>query len=432
MSINVVKGQKVDLTKTNPGLRELIVEIGWQAAPIMEIDSSAFLLGAEGKVARDEDLIFYNNPEMPYIRYKDIPSSGTTKKFEVELDKVPAAIHRIAFTLTIHEGEKRKQSFGQVGQAYLRILNGQGSEIVRCDLGNHFSVETAIVAGELYRYGGEWKFSAIAAGFSGGLQALCGNFGIDVREEPTPPDTLPLPEQKQSSGPPPQPIPRVEIPSREPVAQPHVHTETSAAPLNLNLKKIELKKKGDSINLKKSAGGLGEILVNLNWNQKQGRGGLFNRSRGVDLDLACLFELKDGRKGVVQALGNSFGSLTQPPYTSLDGDDRTGTVTTGENLRINGSKLAEIERILIFAFIYEGVTNWSEADGVVTIKQSGGPEIIVHMDEHNNHKGMCAIAMIRNVNNETFSIERLVQYFSGHREMDEAYHWGMRWVAGKK
>jgi len=429
MSVDVVKGQKADLTKGNPGLRELTVEIGWQSAPPLEIDTSAFLLGAGGKVAGDEDLIFYNNPATPYIRYKEVPSVSTLKKFEVELDKVPSTIHKIAFTLTIYEGEKRKQSFGQVKQAYLRILNGaSGTELLRCDLGNHFSVETAIVVGELYRYNSEWKFSAIAAGFSGGLQALCGDFGIEVKDEPEPkrqPEPVPQP-------PPSQPASRLQIPPRGAAAPPPVNAEPAAPPLNLNLKKIELKKKGDSINLKKSAGGLGEILINLNWNQKKAGGGLFNRSRGVDLDLACLYELKDGRKGVVQALGNAFGSLTQPPYTALDGDDRTGTITSGENLRINGSKITEIERILVFAFIYEGVTNWSEADGVVTLKQSGGPDIVVNLDEHNNRQGMCAIALIRNVNNETFSIERLVQYFSGHREMDEAYQWGLRWVAGKK
>ncbi|MCL6604098.1 MAG: TerD domain-containing protein [Paenibacillus sp.] len=423
MSVNVVKGQKADLTKGNPGLRELTVEVGWQSASSMEIDTSAFLLGPQGKVAKDEDLIFYNNPSTPYIRYKEMPASSTLKKFEVELDKVPSEINKIAFTLTIHEGEKRKQNFGQVNQAYLRIMNGAaGSEIIRCDLGNQFSVETAVVVGELYRYNSEWKFSAIAAGFSGGLQSLCENFGIEVKDEPeirTQPTATSPPlrtEVGKSAAPP--------TPAQTPIPEP-------APALNLNLKKIELKKKGDSINLKKSAGGLGEVLINLNWNQKQ-NGGLFHRSRGVDLDLACLYELKDGRKGVVQALGNAFGSLDQAPYTSLDGDDRTGTVTTGENLRINGAKVTQIERILIFAFIYQGVTNWSEADGVVTIKQREGPDIIVNLDEHNNRKGMCAIALLRNVNNETFSIERLVQYYSGHKEMDEANQWGLRWVAGKK
>ncbi len=431
MSIEVVKGQKVDLTKGNPGINHLTVEIGWKSPATLEIDTSAFLLGVQGKVRSDDDLIFYNNPSTPYIRYKDVPAVSGLKQFEVELDKIPTDIIKIAFTITIYDGEKRGQNFGQVQEAYFRILNQvTGSEILRCDLGNHFSVETAVVVGELYRYNTEWKFSSIAAGFAGGLKELCSNFGIVVADEPAPPAPQtevihklpePIPEPK------PQIPPRIlaaPLPVRQEVVPP-------APVLNLNLKKIELKKKGDSINLKKSAGGLGEVLINLNWNQKQG-GGLFSRKNGVDLDLACLYELKNGSKGVVQALGNAFGSLSQPPYVFLDGDDRTGTVTTGENLRINGTKVAEIERILIFAFIYKGVTNWSEADGIVTIKQSGGPDIIVHMDEHNNHKGMCAIALFQNVNNETFSIERLVQYFSGHREMDQAYGWGLRWVAGSK
>ncbi|MNG21859.1 hypothetical protein D3C84_1062750 [compost metagenome] len=105
---------------------------------------------------------------------------------------------------------------------------------------------------------------------------------------------------------------------------------------------------------------------------------------------------------------------------------------TGENIRINGAKVSEIERILVFTFIYEGVANWSEADGVVTISQNGGPDIIVHMNEYDNRKGMCAIALIQNVNNETFSIERLVQFYNKHSELDQAYGWGMRWVAGSK
>ncbi len=203
--------------------------------------------------------------------------------------------------------------------------------------------------------------------------------------------------------------------------------------MNLNLRKIELKKKGDTINLKKGSGGLGEILINLNWNQVQQSKGFFSRgSKGVDLDLGCLYEMKDGDKGVVQALGEAFGSLNRFPYIALDGDDRTGSVKTGENLRINGAKISEIKRILVFTFIYEGVTNWSQADGVVTLYQKDGPDIVVHLNEHDNRKGMCAIAMLQNVNDETFSIERLVQFYGGHRELDRAHNWGMRWSQGSK
>ena len=124
--------------------------------------------------------------------------------------------------------------------------------------------------------------------------------------------------------------------------------------------------KGQKVNLTKKPTGLGEILVNLNWNSKPVNKGffssLFGGNEGIDLDLGCLFELKDGTKGCVQALGNAFGSLNQKPYISLDGDDRTGESTDGENLRINGNKLSEIKRILVYTFIYEGVANWQHAD----------------------------------------------------------------------
>ena len=118
--------------------------------------------------------------------------------------------------------------------------------------------------------------------------------------------------------------------------------------------------KGQKINLQKSSpsSGLGEILVNLNWNSKPANQGFLKGlfgggSSGIDLDHGCLYELNDGRKGAVQALGNAFGSLTNPPFISLDGDDRTGDSVGGENLRINGNMVSQIRRILVYTFIYE-------------------------------------------------------------------------------
>lgn len=206
----------------------------------------------------------------------------------------------------------------------------------------------------------------------------------------------------------------------------------------VNLNKIELKKKGEAINLTKSSSNtIGEILVNLNWNQQSGPSGgffssLFGQSKNVDLDLGCLYELKNGERGCVQALGEAFGSYHYVPYMELDGDDRTGAVSGGENLRINGNKISEIRRVLIYSFIYEGVANWSQADGIVTLKYPAGPDIEVRLNEHRNGKIMCAIAMVENINNDTFRVQRLVEYFNGHQEMDRAYGWGMNWVAGSK
>ena len=197
--------------------------------------------------------------------------------------------------------------------------------------------------------------------------------------------------------------------------------------------------KGQKINLQKPSpsSGLGEILVNLNWNSKPANQGFLKSlfggsSSGIDLDLGCLYELNDGRKGAVQALGNTFGSLTNPPYISLDGDDRTGNAAGGENLRINGNMISQIKRILVYTFIYEGVANWQQADAIVTIKYPGAEDIIVKMDTFNSSQKMCALAMLQNVNNDTFSIEKIIQFYGGHQLMDQAYGWGMRWTPGRK
>ena len=195
--------------------------------------------------------------------------------------------------------------------------------------------------------------------------------------------------------------------------------------------------KGQKVSLEKNASsGLGEILVNLNWNStpvKQGFfASLFRGGNGIDLDLGCLYELKDGRKGAVQALGNAFGSLNNPPFIALDGDDRTGAAAAGENLRINGNQLHEFKRILVYTFIYEGVANWKQADAIVTIKYPGAQDIVVKMDTFNSSNIMCGLVLLENQNDQTFSVEKIVQFYRGHRELDQAFNWGMQWKAGRK
>ena len=147
--------------------------------------------------------------------------------------------------------------------------------------------------------------------------------------------------------------------------------------------------------------------------------------------MGCLYELQDGEKGVVQALGNCFGSLNQEPYIQLMGDDRTGSVAGGEWLHINGAKWAEVRRILIFAFIYEGAPNWRETDGVVTIYIPNQPEIEVRLNEEGGRDGMCAIAMLEN-DNGAVKVSRRVDFHRGHSAVDKAYGWGMNWRAGSK
>lgn len=191
---------------------------------------------------------------------------------------------------------------------------------------------------------------------------------------------------------------------------------------------VELKK-GQKVNLKKKVS-IGEILINLNWDQPKKR--FLFAPKPIDLDLGCLYELKNGRKGTVQALGNAFGHLNAEPWIALDGDDRTGASASGENLRINGAKIPDIKRVLVYTFIYEGAANWQTANGVVTLRYPGNEDIIVRMDEYNNARRMCAIALLENNGDDGFSVEKQVSFFDGHAQMDKAYNWGMRWVPGRK
>lgn len=190
--ISLSKGQKVDLTKGRPGLSKIMIGLGWdtnkydgQAA--FDLDAAAFLLGANGKVSSDSDFVFYNAlvHSSGSVRHmgdnRTGAGEGDDEIIRVDLAAVPASVDKIDFTVTIHEAEERKQNFGQVSNAFIRIVDDvTGEELIRYDLTEDFSVETALVVGELYRNAGEWKFSAIGSGFKGGLRALCLNFGVNV------------------------------------------------------------------------------------------------------------------------------------------------------------------------------------------------------------------------------------------------------------
>ena len=194
---------------------------------------------------------------------------------------------------------------------------------------------------------------------------------------------------------------------------------------------VELKK-GQKVNLSKFANS-GEILFNLNWTQGLAKKGLFgiNKSQSIDLGLGAFVEMKDGTKHVIQALGNNFGNLDSAPYVKLDGDDRTGAVNAGENLRVNGRMIDNIKRILVYTFIYEGVTNWKEAYATVTIKQTGGDDFIIHMDEFSVKQKMFAISEIVNIG-DAMSVEKKALFFHGHQDMDKAFNWGFKWTTGRK
>ena len=206
MGVKLRKGEKVDLTKNHPNLKNIVVGLGWDSNSSIDLDASAFLLSASGKVNSDSDFIFYNNPSGANgsIMYSGDKRSGAgntdAEQIKINLSLVPQHIVKIAFSITIYDAAVRRQSFGQVGNSYVRIFNeNNNEELLRFELGRDFSVETAIVFAELYRHNSEWKFSAIGSGFSGGLNALCQNFGVTVDDEPTAPSQTQSYTQSQPS-----------------------------------------------------------------------------------------------------------------------------------------------------------------------------------------------------------------------------------------
>ena len=192
MPISLSKGQKVDLTKGRAGLSKIIVGLGWDVNAFdggsdFDLDTAAFMLDANGKCPTENEFVFYNNlthsSESVTHMGDNLTGSGEgdDEQIVIEISKIPANIERVAFTVTIHEAEARRQNFGQVSNSYIRVVDdSSGEELMRYDLGEDFSIETAIVAGEIYRNGAEWKFNAIGSGFQGGLAALCAHFGIQI------------------------------------------------------------------------------------------------------------------------------------------------------------------------------------------------------------------------------------------------------------
>ena len=192
MAVSLRKGQKVDLTKGNPSLKKILIGLGWDTNKYdggfdFDLDAAAFLLGANGKVNSDDDFVFYNNLKHKSGSVEHMGDNltgegeGDDEEIKIDLAKVPANVEKIDFTVTIYDADTRRQTFGQVSNAYIRVVDDvTQQELIRYDLGEDFSVETAVVVGEIYRHNGEWKFNAIGSGWSGGLAALGRNYGVNV------------------------------------------------------------------------------------------------------------------------------------------------------------------------------------------------------------------------------------------------------------
>ena len=402
------RGQKGKLADMGcPSLFPILLDVN---GPGLTVDVSCFGLDANDKLSDERFMIFYNQLVSPDNAITLILDGGKAK-FIVNLDTLPATIHKLVFVAAI-DGNGTMRTLGPstitVGDAVQFPITG-----------SDFQDEKAVIVGEVYRKDGVWRFGANGQGFNGGLSSLLSHFGGTEAGAAAA-------SAAAAAAPKPAPAP--------------------AAPQNkVSLSKVTLEKRGDKVSLDKAPGrgGFGRMLVNLNWNRTGGapaKTGFFAKLTGasntVDLDLACMFEMSDGTRGLVQALGNCWGDYDRYPFIKLEGDDRTGQNANGENILINGDQFNNIKRALIFAFIYKGVPNWAGTDGVVTIDMPGQGPIEVRLDQGGNQM-MCAIAMIEN-RNGSLQVTKLEEYFSqqgstsAHQLMDQRFGFGLRWTTGTK
>ncbi|WP_405631597.1 TerD domain-containing protein [Streptomyces sp. NBC_00016] len=422
----------------------LRVELGWRSGTgVPDADASALLL-VGGKVRSDADFVFYNQPahSSGAVRHEGKRDAGgrVTDSLLVDLARVEPAIETIVLAASTDGG-----SFGKVPDLYIEVRDAaQGTVVARFDSAGA-TVETAFVLGEFYRRQGAWKFRAVGQGYDSGLEGLATDFGIAVDEPQQ--AAAPAPPARQVAPPPPSQQPT--MPAFPATVPPPVHQAPPPPPpappvAPVRLTKVTLTKAAPSVSLSKQGGTSGALSVNLNWEvRKQFSGWGSKRGRAVamhndlDLDLCALFELADGRKGVVQALGNAFGALHQPPYIHLDGDDRTGALASGENLTVNLDHKNDFRRILVFVTIYEGARSFADLHATVTLQPQFGAAIDFSLDECTVPSTVCALALITN-NGGDLVVQREARYLvpergvSPQRTVDYTYGWGMNWTPGRK
>lgn len=276
----IQKGARVDITTSQANISKVTVEIGWETTGPIDIDSSLFMLDSNGRCLNDDSMIFYGNSTSADQSATHVVLSNPGKKveqFHIQLQKVSPITEKLVLALTIYEGDKNGQTFSQMKNAYVKILNDQQQEMIHYQL-DPFTIENSLVLAELYRRNGNWKLSTNTGGFAGGLAALCNHFGLEIKEDAK--ASAPLQQSQPASQQlVPQPIPAATQPMvKEKAAEP----PKQQAPINLG--KVTLKKPGDFISLRKAAK-ISNIHVRLNW------------TKAVDLDIHAFYITKQGKFG---------------------------------------------------------------------------------------------------------------------------------------
>ena len=399
---DLIAGQKIKLSDLTQS-KNLTIGIRLNFNASVAVDVSCFGVDQAGQLSDDRYMIFFNQKSSPCNSIAITNGQGSDMEtFSLDLATLPDTIKKLVFTATI-EGS---QSMSQLSSGYLRLSDG-ATDIARFNFdGSQFSQERAIMMGEIY-FKDVWRFGAVGQGFNGGLSALLAHFGGEEIDAP--------------------------VPSEPPPASPFSAPPPTPEKSSVSLSKVTLEKKGDrqTISLEKT-NTIQPIRVNLNWDGNNAKGGFFGFAKpdAPDLDLGCFFRMLDGQIGVIQPLGNSFGSKTHTPYILLDKDDRSGSASDGENLTIYRPDM--IDFMVIFAMIYEGASDFTSVNGRLTIKDPKGNQIFIRLNAPDPSVRFCVAASFKK-NGSNFDLVKEEKYFKReHIEADEYYGFGFKWTSGSK
>lgn len=357
--MNVNRGQKVPIT-SGRSVSDIIVTLDWQHDDQgIEVDAAAFLLNETGKCSGDESFLFYGQPISNDQSVKQVMHGDHRNDTHISLKGLSSSVRKIAFTLTIHQGEERGQNFGQVSSLALRIKEKlSGEDLVTFTFGEELTKETAIVVGELYLHNGDWKFSAVGSGFFGGLAALCENFGIEVESS----------DQQVEESTPPQPV---------------QSPPEAVVPLTVTLKKKE------AISIRKSE----KVVATLEWKSKK------------DLDLYCFYVLKDGTEGKVYY--RTPGHAHKEPYITLDGDAQGAGKET-----VVVHKPSELKYVLFSAYsaVSNGFGSFKSMKAKAIVDNQMGQKVTSPLFEKNHFAYWVAIAKIDFTDPNEMSVSHVEKY----------------------
>ncbi|MBP1995438.1 TerD family protein [Paenibacillus eucommiae] len=366
--MNILKGQKVDITKDR-NISKLLIELEWsQADATIEIDGAAFLLSASGQCEQDENLIFYGNPvsqEDAVLHSK--PNGSSKEQFTMSMQKLPAEVQKIALALTVQEGGSADHHFGSVSQLKLRIINPVNSEtIIAFEFGTDLNQETAIVAGELYLHKGEWKFNAIGSGFNGGLAALCSNYGIEVLEEEAADEEAG--EEQESAQ-----MARAES-SHSPLQGGTQQPVSVATPPRMISQRLVVLHKQEAVSIQPSA----TLTATLQWENPR-----------HDLDLYVFYVNKQGIADKIHYKNRE--KATSSSYFEFKGDSAQAAV---ETVTIRSADELLYVLFAVYSPLTNGVSSFKSMRARVTVKTDSGQTLIAPLTQNNQSASWVAISKL--------------------------------------